>query len=900
MAELTPLMQQYIEIKEQYKDCILFYRLGDFYEMFFEDAVTCAKELEITLTGKNVGQEERAPMCGIPYHAVENYLSRLIAKGYKVAICEQVEDPKTAKGIVKREVIRIVTPGTNLNAQALEEGKNNFLMGIVHTINAYGIATVDITTGDFFVTEVDTERKLIDEINKYSPSEIICNSTFMVSGVDISDLRNRLNISLSDLEPWYFEEEACSKALMEHFQVASLNGLGLKDYSIGVVAAGAVMLYLYETQKNSLSHLTKIVPYSTSRYMVLDSSTRRNLELVETLREKQKRGSLLWVLDKTKTAMGARLLRSYIEQPLIEKQDITDRLDAIEELNGSAITREEIREYLNAVYDLERLISRISYKSAGPRDLIAFKNSLAMVPSIKLLLENSSCSLLREIEEELDPLRDLYSLIEAGIEEEPPITVREGGIIKDGYNGEVDRLRKAKTEGKNWLADLETKERDKTGIKNLKIKFNRVFGYYLEVTNSYQNLVPENWIRKQTLANAERYTTPELKELEDVILGAEDKLFSLEYELFCDIRDTIAKEVQRIQRTAKAVAKIDVFTSMAYVSERNRFTRPVINEEGIIDIKDGRHPVVEQMITGDMFVANDTYLNNKEKRISIITGPNMAGKSTYMRQTALIVLMAQIGCYIPAASSNIGIVDRIFTRVGASDDLASGQSTFMVEMTEVANILRNATKNSLLILDEIGRGTSTFDGLGIAWAVVEYIANPKLLGAKTLFATHYHELTELEGKIDSVNNFCIAVKEQGEDIIFLRKIISGGADKSYGIQVAKLAGVPDGVLKRARDIVEELSLNDIADKAKSMKAVTAKEEMEEESYVSEDIAVSAAKEKTARRNKDVENQLSLFDYQFAAPSYVEELKELNLNAMTPMDAMNYLYQLQQKVKKQGK
>jgi DNA mismatch repair protein MutS len=596
--------------------------------------------------------------------------------------------------------------------------------------------------------------------------------------------------------------------------------------------------------------------------------------------------------------MGARLLRSYIEQPLIEKADITNRLDAIEELNNSAITREEIREYLNAVYDLERLISRISYKSAGPRDLIAFKNSLAMIPNIKLLLENSNCTLLQEIEGDLDPLRDLYNLIEAGIEEEPPITVREGGIIKDGYHEEVDRLRKAKTEGKNWLADLETKERDSTGIKNLKIKFNRVFGYYLEVTNSYQNLVPDNWIRKQTLANAERYTTSELKELEDVILGAEDKLFSLEYELFCNIRDTISIEVQRIQKTARAIAKIDVFASLAYVSERNRFMRPIINEEGTIDIKDGRHPVVEQMISGDMFVANDTYLNNKEKRISIITGPNMAGKSTYMRQTALIVLMAQIGCYIPAASGNIGIVDRIFTRVGASDDLASGQSTFMVEMTEVANILRNATKNSLLILDEIGRGTSTFDGLGIAWAVVEHIANPKLLGAKTLFATHYHELTELEGKIDSVNNYCIAVKEQGEDIIFLRKIIPGGADKSYGIQVAKLAGVPDGVLKRARDIVEELSLNDIADKAKSMKAVTVPDEAAEAAYIME-TSVAATRERGVRKTKEIENQLSLFDYQFSMPSYMEEVRELNLNAMTPMDAMNYLYQLQQKVRKEG-
>ena len=777
MAELTPMMQQYMEIKNQYKDCILFYRLGDFYEMFFEDALTCSKELEITLTGKNYGQEEKAPMCGIPYHAVEGYLSKLISRGYRVAICEQVEDPKATKGIVKRDVIRIVTPGTNFSPQALDESKNNYLMGIVHTVNAYGIATVDITTGDFYVTEVDNNRKLMDEINKYAPSEIICNSTFLVSGVDVSDLKNRLSISLSDLEPWYFDDDLCNEALKKQFKVSSLDGLGLKDYSIGVIAAGAVMQYLYETQKSSLSHLTHITPYITSKFMILDSSTRRNLELVETLREKQKRGSLLWVLDKTKTAMGARLLRSYIEQPLIDKIEINDRLDAIEELNASIITREEIREYLNAIYDLERLISRISYKSAGPRDLISFKASLSMIPPIKLLLEDCNSSLLKELYQNLDSLLDIHSLIDGGIVEEPPLAVKEGGIIKDGYREEVDKLRKAKTEGKTWLAELEAKERENTGIKNLKVKFNRVFGYYLEVTNSYQNLVPNTWIRKQTLANAERYTTTELKELEDVILGAEDKLYSLEYDLFCEIRDRIGEEVHRIQLTAKAIAGIDVFTSLAFVSERNNFIRPVMNEDGIIDIKDGRHPVVEHMLSSDMFVANDTYLDNNEKRISIITGPNMAGKSTYMRQSALIVLMAQIGCFIPASFGNIGIVDRIFTRVGASDDLASGQSTFMVEMTEVANILRNATKNSLLILDEIGRGTSTFDGLGIAWAVVEYIANPKLLGAKTLFATHYHELTELDGKLDSVNNYCIAVKEQGEDIIFLRKIIKGGADK---------------------------------------------------------------------------------------------------------------------------
>lgn len=893
MAELTPMMQQYMEIKNQYKDCILFYRLGDFYEMFFEDALTCTKELEITLTGKNYGQEERAPMCGIPYHAAESYLSKLINKGYRVAICEQVEDPKAAKGIVRREVIRIVTPGTNLNTQTLDESKNNYLMGIVHTTNAFGIATVDVTTGDFYVTEVDTNRKLLDEVNKFNPSEIICNSTFMVSGVDIKDLKNRMQISVSDLESWYFDDDLCIKALRDHFKVSTLAGLGLKDYTIGVIAAGAVMQYLLETQKNALTHLTRLTPYITSKYMILDSSTRRNLELVETLREKQKRGSLLWVLDKTKTAMGARLLRNYVEQPLIDKEEINERLDAIEEINQSVITREEIREYLNPIYDLERLISRISYKSAGPRDLIAFQTSLSMLPHIKGLLGDAKTTLLNQIQNELDPLSDIHSLIEQAIEEEPPITVKEGGIIKDGYHPEVDKLRKAKTEGKTWLAELETKEKDKTGIKNLKIKFNRVFGYYLEVTNSYQNLVPENWVRKQTLANAERYTTTELKELEDVILGAEDKLFSLEYEIFCDIRDRIGNEVNRIQRTAKSIAKIDVFTSMALVAEQNNFNRPFINEDGVIDIKDGRHPVVEQMLSNDMFVTNDTYLNNKEKRISIITGPNMAGKSTYMRQTALIVLMAQIGSFVPASHAKIGIVDRIFTRVGASDDLASGQSTFMVEMTEVANILRNATKNSLLILDEIGRGTSTFDGLSIAWAVVEHISNPKLLGAKTLFATHYHELTELEGKLDSVNNYCIAVKEHGDDIIFLRKIIKGGADKSYGIQVARLAGVPENVLKRAHEIVDELSKNDIAEKARSISAEKPIQNKTDDSVM--EMAAAAEPVKTKKKSLEIPDQMSLFDFN-ANEDIISELRALDMNTMTPMDALNKLYQLQQKLK----
>ncbi|WP_313132239.1 DNA mismatch repair protein MutS [Anaerocolumna sp.] len=903
MAELTPMMQQYMELKSQYKDCILFYRLGDFYEMFFEDAIICSKELEITLTGKNCGLEERAPMCGIPYHAVDGYLSKLISRGYHVAICEQVEDPKAAKGIVRREVIRIVTPGTNINPQALDESKNNYLMGIVHTTNAYGISTVDVTTGDFYVTEVDSDRKLLDEITKFNPSEIICNSTFLVSGVDIDDLKSRLQISISNLEAWYFDDEGCAKSLKEHFNVSSLDGLGLRDYTIGVIASGAVLQYLYETQKNSLTHLTKIMPYVTSKYMLLDSSTRRNLELTETLREKQKRGSLLWVLDKTKTAMGARLLRNYLEQPLIDKEEINIRLDAIAELNDSVITREEIREYLNPIYDLERLMGRISYKSAGPRDLIAFKSSLSMLPHIKILLNTSSSNLLKSIFDNLDPLEDLYSLIETSIVEEPPITVREGGIIKDGFHEEVDKLRKAKTKGKTWLAELESREKEKTGIKNLRIKFNKVFGYYLEVTNSYQNLVPENWIRKQTLTNAERYTTSELKELEDVILGAEDKLFSLEYDLFCEVRDKIASEVSRIQQTAKSVAKLDVFTSLALVAERNNFVRPSINEDGVIDIKDGRHPVVEKMISNDMFVANDTYLNNKEKRISIITGPNMAGKSTYMRQTALIVLMAQVGSFVPAAYANIGIVDRIFTRVGASDDLASGQSTFMVEMTEVANILRNATKNSLLILDEIGRGTSTFDGLSIAWAVVEHISNPKLLGAKTLFATHYHELTELEGKLDSVNNYCIAVKEQGEDIVFLRKIVKGGADKSYGIQVAKLAGVPESVLKRANEIVEELSQNDITEKARAIADSHSNQENIPDDSSDKDYVAEADNEtnphyKAKKKHTDIPNQMSFFDFNDVLNPYediIKELKTINLNSMTPMEAMNILYELQQKI-----
>ncbi len=878
MSEYTPMMQKYLDTKKEYPGCILFYRLGDFYEMFFEDAKTVSKELELTLTGKSCGKEERAPMCGVPYHAVEGYLNRLVAKGYKVAICEQVEDPKMAKGLVKREVVRIVTPGTNLDAQALDETKNNYIMCIAYLEDRYGLSIADVTTGDYYVTEVENGQKLLDEISKFSPSEIICNEAFYMTGLDFEDLKHRLGIAIYDLEPWYFSDEAAKGVLLEHFHISDIQGLGLQDYECGTIAAGALLKYLYETQKNSLSHMTSLQLYSSGKYMVIDSSTRRNLELVETLREKQKRGSLLWVLDKTRTAMGARMLRSFVEQPLVEKAEIIKRLDAIEALNQNAMAREEIREYLNPIYDLERLISRVTYQTANPRDLTALKGSLKMLPFIRGLLDEVQSPLLQEIQSEIDIMEEICELIECSIGEDPPVSIRDGGILKEGYHEEVDQLRKAKTEGKTWLMELEAKEREKTGIKNLRIKYNKVFGYYLEVTNSYKNMVPDYYTRKQTLANAERYITADLKELEDIILGAEDKLVSLEYELFREIRDKIAGEVLRIQRTAKAIARLDVLASLALVAEQNNYCRPAISENGMIDIKNGRHPVVEKMIDNEMFITNDTYLDNKSKRISIITGPNMAGKSTYMRQAALIVLLAQIGSFVPADSAKIGIVDRIFTRVGASDDLASGQSTFMVEMTEVANILRNATKNSLLILDEIGRGTSTFDGLSIAWAVVEHISNPKLLGAKTLFATHYHELTELEGKLHNVNNYCIAVKEKGEDIVFLRKIVPGGADKSYGIQVAKLAGVPDSVIARAKEISKELSAHDITEITGNLLPEGSRQKKKAEKLDEVDLA-----------------QMSLFDT-VKNDDIIQELSELDLGNLTPIDALNKLYQLQNKVK----
>ncbi len=867
MAEYTPMMQEYLKTKAEYEDCILFYRLGDFYEMFFEDAKVVSKELELTLTGKSCGMEERAPMCGVPFHAADSYINRLVARGFKVAICEQVEDPKMAKGLVKREVIRVVTPGTNIDSMALDEGSNNFIMSLLYNRGIFGVACCDVSTADFFLTEVDSERKLIDEISKFNPAEIIYSKSLYESGIDIAEISERLTCSTSLLDESNFDDNIATRELLTHFKAHSLEGLGLMDFPIGKIAAGSLLMYLKETQKSELAHLTHITPYTDGKFMLIDSNTRRNLELTETMRDKQKRGSLLWVLDKTKTAMGARQLKSYIEQPLISVDEIIRRQDAIEEINESLIDREELREYLSSVYDLERLITKISYQSANPRDLIAFKQSIGMLTPIKSLLSSFKSHLITNINDDIDDMRDLYTLIDEAIQEEPPISSRDGDIIKTGFNEEVDKLRRAKIDGKQWLADLEAKERESTGIKNLKIKFNKVFGFYLEVTNSYKDLVPDYYVRKQTLTNAERYYTPELKELEDSILGAEDRLNTIEYEYFKTVRDTIAASVDRIQICAKAIANLDAIISMAVVAEKNHYVRPVIDNRGIIDIKDGRHPVVEQMINADQFISNDCYLDLDTNTIAIITGPNMAGKSTYMRQVALIVLMAQIGSYVPASSARIGVVDRIFTRVGASDDLSTGQSTFMVEMNEVANILHNATSKSLLILDEIGRGTSTYDGLSIAWSVVEHISEK--IGAKSLFATHYHELTELEGQIKGVHNYCIAVQELGEDIIFLRKIIPGGADQSYGIQVARLAGLPEEVLDRARTIVNSLNENDIA--AVSDR-IAIQEHIEEKIKSIEGITIS-------------ENDAEI----------ISDLKNLDVTKITPLEAMNILFEYHNRV-----
>lgn len=871
MAPLTPMMQQYFDIKEQYKDCILFFRLGDFYEMFFKDAEVASKELEITLTGRDCGQAERAPMCGIPFHAADNYISRLISKGFKVAICEQIEDPSVAKGIVKRDVIKVVTPGTISESSMLDEKKNNYLMSIYKNKYYFGVATVDISTGEFSATQINwgnTISKLNDEIAKYSPSEIVVNNELFNDENIISLIKKRFNVYISNFNDSYFETEVALNKIKEKFTNSELCE---KVYDLALNASGALVEYLEQTQKVNLNHIQSINTYKIEEFMVLDISSRRNLELTETMRDKSRKGTLLWVLDRTMTSMGSRTIRKWIEQPLINISDICDRLYSVNELKDKFMVRVEIRELLKRVYDIERLMGKVILGNVNCRDLIALKNSSGQIPYIKDLLQACESDLNVRNYEKLDTLEDIFKLIDDSIIEEPPVTIKEGGIIKTGYNDEVDKYRKATTEGKDWVAALESSEREKTGIKNLKVGFNRVFGYYIEVTKSYYSLVPENYIRKQTLANCERFITPELKEIEDDILGAEEKVIELEYNMFLEIKNLIALEVNRIKTTASCLSEIDVIASLAEVADREGYVMPEMTVGDEVEILDGRHPVVEKMLEQNLFVPNDTELDMGDNRLSIITGPNMAGKSTYMRQVALIVLMAQIGCFVPAREAKIGIVDRIFTRVGASDDLASGQSTFMVEMSEVANILSNATSRSLLILDEIGRGTSTFDGLSIAWSVIEFISDKEKLGARTLFATHYHELTELEGKLTGIKNYCISVKEKGEDIIFLRKIIRGGADGSFGIQVARLAGVPQVVLDRAREILKEL----------------------------EDADISKREIKLRRTKIPLEGQMNLFSIggnSKIKDEIYDEIKNLQVTNLTPLDAMNILYKFQQRAK----
>ncbi len=882
--QLSPLMEQYKSIKDEYHDCILFYRLGDFYEMFFEDAVNVSGELELALTGKNCGLDKRAAMCGIPYHSYESFLSRLVGKNYRVAICEQVEDPALAKGLVRREVIRIVTPGTNMSAEALDDKSNSFLICVIYDKSAFGIAAADISTGEFFVTQCGTASEAHDEAAKYSPREILCNKDILTNDLSLDDIDPSGNLRPTVIDDK--DESISPDDLYEHFGGKEEVEAMRADYPSGTTAAACLFAYLKKTQKNDLSNLTKISTYSRSRYMIIDNSTRRNLELIETMRDKGKKGSLLWVIDKSRTAMGGRLLRNFIEQPLLDPNEINQRLDCVEELKNNMIDREEIREYLGSVYDLERLSGRISYRSASPRDLKAFGSSLYTLPAVKELLKAFNSNILKDIYESFDTLYDLFELTDNAISEDAPLTIKEGGIIKPGFNSEVDSLRNAKTEGKNWVLELESKEREATGIRNLRIKFNKVFGYYFEVTNSFKEMVPKSWVRKQTLTGAERYTNEELKNLEDKILHAEDRLFKLEYDIFTEIREIISNNISRILQTAHSIALIDAMCSIALVAERNGYVRPAVDDGSVIDIIEGRHPVIEQIIGREKFVDNDCLLNENASRVLLITGPNMAGKSTYMRQTALIVLMAQCGFFVPAQKAHIGIVDRIFTRVGASDDLSSGQSTFMVEMNEVSVIVRNATAKSLIILDEIGRGTSTFDGLAIAWAVLEHICSKKLIGAKTMFATHYHELNELEGRLEGVINYCVAVKEDGEDIVFLRKIIRGGANRSYGIEVAKLAGLPRSIIKRAKEITKLLASDAITDR------------------IENDLA---PKRRRGNSSPD-EGQFNLFDAisneasDNSEPSLSEkenavlsEIRQLDITALTPLDCMNILSRFKQDI-----
>ena len=869
MAEYSPMMQHYLQTKEEYKDCILFYRLGDFYEMFFDDAINVSRELELTLTGKDCGQAERAPMCGIPYHAAETYISRLISKGYKVAICEQLEDPKKAKGIVKRDVIRVVTPGTVMESNLLEEKKNNYLMCIYKSGIFYGVTVCDISTGDFRTTQIKDNNNfalLMDEISRYSPAELIVNPMMYECNEEIEKIRTRFDVYITKLEEEEFAENEDTTAIAYNLvndnddKVDSFDGMELCRFS-----TNAMIRYLQDTQKTNLDHINKLVIYNVTKYMSLDINARRNLEITEKLRDKSKKGTLLWVLDKTATAMGGRMLRRWLSDPLVDDVQINKRLNAVEELKNNIILRGDITEALKKVYDIERLAGKIAYGSVNGRELISLKNSASQLPEIKGILSNTNSKLLKELFESLDDLQDIYKLIDDTIIDEPPISTKEGGLIKFGYNEEIDKLKTATTDGKKWLIELEAKEKEETGIKNLKVGYNKVFGYYIEVSKSNVGLVPDRYIRKQTLTTGERYITEELKNLENQILGAEERVIQIEYNVFVEVREKIERQLQRIQKTANVISILDVLCSFANVAEDQGYVKPEVDNSGIIDIKDGRHPVIEKILPSGSFVQNDTYLDKEENRLSIITGPNMAGKSTYMRQVALITLMAQCGSFVPASSAHIGVVDKIFTRVGASDDLSMGQSTFMVEMMEVATILKEATANSLVILDEIGRGTSTYDGLSIAWAVAEYISDSEKCGAKTLFATHYHELTKLEDKLEGVKNYSIAVKEKGEDVIFLRKIIPGGTDESYGVHVAKLAGVPQVVTKRANEILKSLE----------RKSALGEKQQEKE-------------------NKQVASgQLDLYNYKLAEIAH--EIDKINVNELTPIDALNAIVKIKEKM-----
>ena len=894
LSKLSPMMRHYISTKENYRDCILFYRLGDFYEMFFEDAVTASKELELTLTGKSCGMEERAPMCGVPFHAVDNYINRLVSKGYKVAICEQVSDPKSSKGMVEREVVRVVTPGTNMNVELMDSGQNNYLLSLyVSKTGQIGLCSADITTGEFNITVIKGCADLLDELVRLRPREIISNEGFNSTeiGQEVVLKKELIGVSLHELSASMYQEDRAKAKILAHFGAMKLEALGLSELEAGAVAGGALLSYLSDTQMMELSNLTRINTYNTDNFLCLDQTARRNLELIETMRDKSKKGSLLWVLDNTCTAMGSRKLRSFLEEPLLSKNAIERRLDGIEELIDSVMVRDEIREYLQSVYDLERILGKISYGSVNPRDLISLKVSLSVLPALKSCLERFRSDILIGIRNGLDELDDIKELISSSIEDEPPLALKDGGIIKAGYNEEVDSLRQAGTDGKKWLYEIEERERERTGIRNLKIKFSKVFGYAFEVTNSFLSQVPEDYKRKQTLTGAERFITEELKELEDKILHAEERLSSLEYGIFSDIRDKIREQADRIQSSAKAVALLDALCSLAVIAERNEYRRPEIRTDGKILIKNGRHPVVEHMMNTEYgsFIPNDVVLDNEENQVSIITGPNMAGKSTYMRSCALITLMAQIGSFVPADEAQISIVDKIFTRVGASDDLSSGQSTFMIEMTEVANILRNATAKSLLILDEIGRGTSTYDGLSIARAVVEYISDRNKIGAKALFATHYHELTELENEIPNVKNYSFSVKEDGDRVVFLRKLVRGSADRSYGIEVARLAGVPKEVLQRADEILE-----DLVKKAVRFNAMDSNESQGSLELHDDARSVHETKKTYRKRPQEDPDQMSL-NMAMNDKDIVRELRDADIMRMNPMEAMNFLYSLQKKI-----